>query len=457
MTMSEIKQWVNLPKRSAYARAAEEKEDDLGERVIGIKMSGHDVLLTAKLTLPERHPYSPEEMGRNPEGFGRRTDADYVMSRTEGGGLVELHSYRLPAAGGLKFKLEARYKGQEKASSDTLVAWRMLFCTSYVVKGAHELDYAAALAEVASQLRKHFVELKDNGQVRRAAEMPVVTTDSQPLKLAPTPLLLNEVRDHLIRILWANYVADIVPVELRQLLLPDTKVAPELRACRLSGRLLILRLIESVDTELDPRAGHFAQEARLMFPGHDIAIQPKHITARHDGLALPDGMENRSLLLFDLRHSDYDPLFERLEKGKKALLYLRVRAVRFKGGMFRDGVATVATRMGWKPVTSPVRNLLHEIGHAMNMVANGKNLAPDSPKNFYEGRDGEGRHCGAGMKWKDEQWSGTPECVMFASQHFPHLVDDELSWVTSPPIFCGDCGPLVERMDLSAEGLKRSK
>ncbi len=97
----------------------------------------------------------------------------------------------------------------------------------------------------------------------------------------------------------------------------------------------------------------------------------------------------------------------------------------------------------------------HEVGHAIGMVSDGKGPLPDAPSSLYGDNRGvndrthQGPHCGTGATWTEATttWSGAPGCVMFGANGIANN--------HAPPTYCSECAPIVRKLDLSHDALKK--
>jgi hypothetical protein len=277
------------------------------------------------------------------------------------------------------------------------------------------------------------------------------------------------VRDHLVRIIWAYYLPDEGEHEIEQEL---TSGPPLPRAaCAIVGRTITLTLGKSVFIDLEDNERPFVHEATivlrtgLLSSNVRIEVEATDIEAHNSS---PGGArEDRKKLVLELSAPRYDALFDHLagvpgKSFKGARLRLRLSAVEgFSGGwsVSRTGVIVVATMGHWvKAKDDRECILLHELGHFIGMVANGKVFAPIAPAHYYTGQGHKGPHCSVGVTprttgllKRKTKWTGSPQCVMFGSTA---AYDEADKRHASPVHFCDACKPVVKKLDLSAEGLK---
>lgn len=482
--MAEIKQWVNLPKTQAYANASKQHLDDLGERRVSVILQKRIAVTTGKLCPTGEHPYSSEEEARNPRF--RKPQPTWTKGYVASGIENSVETFALPAAGGAKYEAKVKYKLEEKTSSDTLVAWRMIFVQSYVMPGMTSSKHETVMARIQGVLRDSFVELQ-LADDRRTLDQLSILGGEEALALVPLTPSLGPVNDHLVRVLWAYYLPDEGEHEVEQTLSPTP--APN-APYSFAGRTLTVILTKSVFTELEDNERPWVFEATLLLdpgllsPTVRVEIERAHIRAENSvvGTASPPKAavvarhEDRRRLVIDLHDPRYDALFNHLAgtPGKtlsKAKLKLRLRAVEgFSGGwsIRGRGVTVVATLGHWvKDDDSLGAILLHELGHFLGMVANGKKLAPTAPPHYYTKKGHVGPHCSSGVLPRGTlqfagararssgffktYWSGAPQCVMFgatAATDGPGVVRP------IPEHFCDECKPVVKKLDLSAEALK---
>lgn len=119
----------------------------------------------------------------------------------------------------------------------------------------------------------------------------------------------------------------------------------------------------------------------------------------------------------------------------------RMRAgISFPGG----NLICVCTKAWWSNIDTKMQNkvIVHELGHKMGMVANGKGKLPDKIVSLYDDEKGHrGNHCFYGLSAtqarydSDADLSGS-KCVMYGAAN--NLSD-----------FCVNCAPAVLKLDLS--------
>lgn len=147
----------------------------------------------------------------------------------------------------------------------------------------------------------------------------------------------------------------------------------------------------------------------------------------------------------------YDKVKIDISKLPKETGYIELKVdcvERMRGGVALSGpfpVAVVCTRAWWAKIPDSKQNniAIHEIGHKLGMVSDGKSGLPDKPKYYYQGLGHIGNHCHNGIApgLNSYRTQGINSiCVMFGE-------------VTQHSSFCKDCAEVLKKIDLST-GIK---
>lgn len=104
----------------------------------------------------------------------------------------------------------------------------------------------------------------------------------------------------------------------------------------------------------------------------------------------------------------------------------------------------VCTEVWWKPVDERDQNktIIHELGHKIGMVPDGRRTNLDKPSTWYDDAKGHfGNHCFNGLSPNLPRYDGDVDdskvkCVMFGA-------------MTDKSAFCANCAPIVCKADLS--------
>jgi hypothetical protein len=457
--VAEIKQYVNLPKKQAYARASGQPLAALGARDVKVVTSHRGAPTVVKVEPLGDHPYSDDEQKRNPRFQPPRTT--WVTAHVQGT-QIDSGKVALPAAGGQRYQITAKYAGQQRSADDTLIAWRMIFAESLVMFSM-EGDEDALIAQATETLRQHHVELK---HVRkRSTDFRLsLRSNREALHLVSTSADLAPVRAHRVAILWACYLPMEGVLEVEQdLALGLAPPGDGAVACAvdLAGRTITMIFEKSMFVDLEDEPRPFLLEGVIELDGGPgqppsrLGIETDHATAH----ALTP--RSRRKVIFTLTDSVYDEVFEHLratayDPARKATLKLRLRTVEgFAGGwsLSGQGLIVMARQAHWEIIEDTrAQILIHELGHFLGMVANGEKLSPDAPAHYYTGRGHVGPHCANGVTWDPAKstWTGTAACVMFGATS---VRDASGQVAPSPARFCAACAPAVDKLDLSAEAL----
>jgi hypothetical protein len=114
---------------------------------------------------------------------------------------------------------------------------------------------------------------------------------------------------------------------------------------------------------------------------------------------------------------------------------------RMRGGISLGGnIVCVCTRAWWQTISTADQNqvMIHELGHQLNMVADGTGTGPDKVSTHYTGKGHVGPHCHEGLPVQASYATATGSaCVMFGATN-------------GVTMYCSKCAPAVIKQDLSA-------
>ncbi len=130
----------------------------------------------------------------------------------------------------------------------------------------------------------------------------------------------------------------------------------------------------------------------------------------------------------------------------KGTIRLEVNWVdRMRGGLSFGGgsLVCICTRAWWQDISTTEQNqtLIHEVGHKVGMVADGSGNLPDKVSTHYKDKGHVGNHCyngnSGGLSTYNSADAGRKSvCVMFGATN-------------GKTKFCGNCHPVVRKLDIS--------
>lgn len=412
----------------------------------------------------ENIKYSRKERGRNSNfklynyiSFGIADDANVLLEDT----------VRLPAAGGNKFKIEAQDANGKTVGSPLIVETRRrLYYQVICMKGVSAVPTGDMEKEFWSPAKKYYLKLdapKPKGEMKYHKNIKSgwegTAGRKDMFREAKKAYKLKDLHPYTFVLLCSYQVAKSQDIKFKY-------------PFKLWGRLFSRN-----DQELEiPLPGSHA----LWFDFDDIddkkkggkGIWLRRRVVFDDGKETPVRLDWENVELGpktgkwcqkikvtipkELRHK---------VKSRKGHLILRVKVIKGFSGGYSDPMANFITvcSHAWhkdRDDTERKQTLLHEVGHKVGMVPDGKGIAPNAPPSLYgeirtgpkaNSRGHQGPHCGKGATWNAAQkkWSGRPLCIMFGS--------NASSTHSRKPEFCSDCADALRKVDVDSRVLKNFK
>ncbi len=349
---------------------------------------------------------------------------------------IAIARLKVSQAGGNEYEIEAKTldgtkkKGAAKIKTDRLVYYKEYKMDSPKVKEA------SSLGKFKDAFEKGKITLESIGKTKMT-HIPNIGTD--------TSAFVTELRDafdgsdapqkepFVIAIAYTDHLA--VKRENKMLSSSVVNVGPGKPAVRIQvkgdgltnpavkTRSLWMNLVPGeswlVDAEFHPQGGGATT---------DLKAKCK---------AVPVGADNCSTVEVDVSS---------LPAGSGVVKVTVNWVDRMRGGLAlgNNNAALVCTRAWWrdKPNDEQVHVMIHEVGHKVQMVADGTGIRPDKVKTHYDSSKGHvGDHCYKGnadgqARYDAPTDAANAQCVMYGSTN-PNLE------------FCGNCTPAVRKVDLS--------
>lgn len=407
--MAKIEQWVNLPKDKKFAEDGITLER-CGKLSVELTFEKDDipVMYKAKVTPvgSDNAVYSDEEKKRNPNF--KLTQGTIGISDKK---TITLEDIQLPAAGGNKYKIEVKDdSGNVVSTSVEVETRRKLYYQVVKMK-----DMKATISILTSHLedefwspsKKHYIKLKQikskgdisgysNFDVHQQDEIPALTKKNYSTNKDPF-----------------CFVVTLVD----QMAASGRKKIEELNLTIKKGKPISVLILKDIWLNLDKPD---IPEAKWLFSAKFVEDTTGKIFDLINYVT-PDGKHTVKVDTSNLPDK---------AKGK---IELDVKIVdRFRTGLsFNKNLICIATRVFWEQrIDGDMKQtLVHEAGHKIGMVANGKGKLPKKQTTHYYMR---GDHCNSNIN----------TCVMYESIH-PNVNNR----------FCSVCNKSIAKLDLDASQL----
>jgi hypothetical protein len=220
--------------------------------------------------------------------------------------------------------------------------------------------------------------------------------------------------------------------------------------------------------DADDASQHWLERVEVFFVEAGTNVEQR-LNVPKDRVTIADGAHGtfggHRLLRIQLQHADMQGVKRRVFGQIQGKVRVRVIVRTVVGWTFGFSVPginliVVADKAEWERCTDALKDqvLNHELGHKIGMTAQGGKLitfnsenaanTPNAPASLYgndhpaNARQGTGNHCGSGAAWTGAYWTGTPSCVLFGN-------DRTATGGQTPKTYCGDCEPIVRKLDLS--------
>lgn len=467
-----IKQWVNLDKDDEYAKDSDiGSKDRCGKITLKIKFDNDKapVSFKSKITPDGNNvTYTSSEEARNPKfkliqtASGICTEKEYVLDE----------SIQLPAAGGNKYKIEAKDTDGKTVSSIEVEAWRKLYYQTMCMDDGTNKVPAGALGKMEAHAKKYFIALQQVGSTSKIPYLKTIGMHSSgnigtfgaSVKKA---FSLKEAHKKVgIAAVFSEYISTMGNLELRK----DFAIGGSDPKVVISASDVTLIFDQFLWYGLDDAD----DKAKKWFVSAMIGLEEpasKTSAGSTSSYTVPDadvsiaGSKLRTYGGFHQIKIKRNAALDKLLNAKKGklLFYAKVNAATgwTNGFSWNPGgvnLITTARRVAWDdmPANTTEYTWNHEVGHRFGMVAYGNkkgiagaNKLPDGPPTLYGENRGvndkthAGPHCekGASFDATKKQWSGSPGCVMFGA--------NGIGASHAPNDYCSACQPIVKKLDLS--------
>jgi hypothetical protein len=465
--MADEEQWVNVKKDAKWVEDEVTSIHRLDHLHFQCEFENAQIANFKVRVIPRgsQAKYAKKEMKRNKK-FKLRFHK--FPATNKGGTLVKLHEdVSLPAAGGYRYLVEAKYKDKVVESTKIVVSRRRLFYQNTAMTGLAHGSVADMETEYWAP-RNYWIKLKQKASNTMTFMKTLYDDDGTGignsddfLKECKKSWTLEPRMPYAFMLVWVNYIADGGTLEIDQEVaytIPSKFWTWSWSAGSFTielGEYLWHGLVDAHDT-----AQHWLESIDVDF--EDKAGTPTRLTIPKTQVT-PDGGPDFAYggyhkVKVDVSSPELAGLRNRFTKNEGKLIFkIKLRTVKsWTNGFSYNAinVITTARKAVWRDQTPAVEQytLNHEFGHKIGMVADGVGRAPDKPSKHYTGQQHKGNHCSNGANYNavTGDWSGAPGCVMFGADGVWDGTPPVLK--SAPPTFCGICEPIVRKLDIS-EGM----
>jgi hypothetical protein len=482
-----IIQWVNLEKDVEYENDPDIKKiDRCGKLTIKTIYEKDKIPVAVKFKLSPSGgtnlTYNAAELIRNPN-FKGTTGLSDVSTEVE---VLLEGEFQLPAAGGNKYKIEAKDENDNLIESAEVEVKRKLYYQFMHMEDSVDATKKVtpyALTQLENHCNKYHVVLTKAGTDKK---IPFHKTISMNLDGNYT---------------YSNFGSDVKNVY-------DISVAHKkvgcaaVLSCYIATRLQAPELVRTItigtpssDTHITSTSVQLKGDKHLWhgLDDADDTVKNWFVSGNVEYVSSVAG-STPTLLTIDRAdvgvagtasntHGGHKhvaititPALQVLLSNTQGTLTFKILlniVAGFSGGFSYDPgscpITTCSTKSWWEDNSPSNSDVIwnHEVGHRMGMVAYGnkdhrtsnpkffyKPKLPDAPTTLYgENRDvnnkgHQGPHCEKGVTYNaaNNIWSGTPGCVLFGATA---VLTATGSVISSPLDYCADCTDIVKKLDLS--------
>jgi hypothetical protein len=463
-----LKQWVNLPKDAKFDEPGVTK-DRRGPIIMELEFKKADPPKPWKVKVtPEGSDnitYSRKEMGRN-KHFKLQNYIAFGVSQDTKVNLDNCVS--LPAAGGNTYKIEAQdSSGKAVGSALTLETRRKIYYQVICMKGVTPPSMSGMEDEFWNPAKKYYLKLdapKPQGEMKHYSNINSDKWDGvrcrkDMFKQCKKAYKLKDLHPFTFVIACSKSIGSTKDITFKH---PFT----------LWGKLFAKNDAEFEVTLPDDQALWFGVDDidDKKNGGKGIWLQTE--VKFNDGKTAPILLDKAAVSLGPKTGRWYQKIKIKVKadlrhkiKARKGKLEISVVTVGGFSGGYSDPMANFITigSAGWDASYSEskkVQILIHEVGHKVGMVADGKGRSPAAPPNLYghirtgagaNNKGHSGPHCEKGMSYNSgtSKWTGTPGCVMFGATSG--------GGSKTPSTFCSDCEKAVRKLDCDSRVLANFK
>ena len=436
----EGKQYVNLPREDKWVDPKFAKNiDRLGQKVrvrVEFDKPGHHSFKLTLIPGGNNAAYSDSEKSRN--GGFKISDPTPFKTKSNGKAIVE--TMVIAAAGDDTYEVEGEdLNGTKKKASGKIKTHRLVYYKEFRMDHANVKE-ATNLAQFESAFDDCFIKMESLGKTTMTHQPNIgsnadTNTFRNNLHTAFVGSNANDKTPYAVAIAYTDHLAVKRPNQL--LTTPEQDVGPGKGPVTIDvkGPGITNPAVKDRYLWINLVPGEGWLESAEFFPsggGPSVDVKDKCT-------AVAGGNPNmRKQVRVDVSS---------LPAGK-GIIRLRVNWVdRMRGGLALGGnnAALVCTRAWWRDMSNnkQVHVIIHEVGHKVQMVADGTGISPDKVATHYDSSKGHrGNHCYNGNPDGQARYDSATDrsnatCVMYGSTN-PNMA------------FCGNCKPAVRKVDLKS-------
>jgi hypothetical protein len=486
-----IVQWVNLEKDSDYLDDPDISSlDRCGKLTIKTAFAKGNVDLSYKVKVKEvgsdNVTYSAAELGRN-SNFKMTEGATDLGTEAE---VTMEDTIQLRAAGGNKYKLEAKDANGKVVSSEEIEAKRKLYYQFMHMEDAKGEVKKYGLEQLEQHCLKNHVVLSKGGKDKKIPFRKNINTSmGQHQQFADDIKAQYDLKTSFKQVGCVTVLSNYLATHKDKIVKITHEIGDNINPlCTVSATLVDLWVLEKDFLWYGLEDGH--DQDKGWFVKGRINYKPfvnttNKVSYSVDFFKSDIEIGGSDINQYGGRNSIQIKIspssnIDKIMKEKDGTLTFAIKFYiinGFSGGFSypADGVAiTTCCTKSWFRDESPNSSDViwnHELGHRMGMVAHGnstltqgrketdgsfqnrkinKNRLPDAPPNVYGEDRGvndkghAGPHCSSGSLTYNEEkdeWKGTPKCVLFGATG--------TSTAASPLDYCKECKDVVRKLDLS--------
>jgi hypothetical protein len=494
-----IIQWVNLEKDAEYAN-----DPDIGSvdrcGLLSIKTAfSNEIPIEYKVKV---EPVTTDVVYTEAE-LKRNVNFKMTKGALDLGNAAEVKmadNIRLPAAGGVKYKLVAKDANDKEVTSIEVESKRKLYYQLMYMDDSNGSVPCTLLTQTENHCIDNYIVLTKKGDTKKVPFHKTISMNVDRSNSAQTGSYnYNHFQSDVSRhydmpqackdvgcvAVWSNYIASFKNLVVSETAIsstanPNCVVSATEISIKFPGKLLWHALDDQDDAakrwfvscEIIHTPNPPAVDPSKVNPPQLVApVLPTTITLTKDNIDIAGNKQYTYGGYSAVKITPPTALADLLKTFNGTIkVTLEVLIIRgFTGGFsYPSGYAltTCCTKSWWNDISSSNADVIwnHELGHRIGMVAYGntatdakKKLGPDAPPNIYgesaankKDPGHSGSHCAKGVTYTPatNSWSGTPGCIMFGAT--------SNGGVPSPLNYCDDCAKIVRKLDLSKTALASS-
>lgn len=439
-----VKQFVNLSEEDRFVD---------GKFVPNVYRAGNEIRLKVYFNKPGTYSfmvkcepldgnaqYTPGELARNTR-FAHQKEQKSYTTGSDGSLALPLEDFFVAAAGKDKYVFRATDASGVTVSTGNLEVYRLIYYVELKMRSL--TSCAPSLALVEEIYAKHHIKLLKLPAVEMAYMSNIgqndVDTFHAEAKKAYSRSLAVRKQPHVVAIAYTEHLA-VKQKNFRVLhsVAVGPGSAPALVTIAAQPDALTLISEPYFLWQGLGRDESWFVSARFIKTGGTLAdvikIPGEKCTSVPSSSALPQQSNTVQIDVSALPHAT----------GTIELVVNIVDRMRAGISFYGGNLICVCTKAWWATINTKMQNevIVHELGHKMGMVADGRGKLPDRTVSLYDDAKGHrGNHCFYGLSAaqtrydSDADLSGS-KCVMYGATN--NLSD-----------FCVNCAPAVLKVDLS--------